>query len=94
MGIITNMKSNFIVYLALIGGVTSVTLNTQHLSDPVCPSSGCDVLKENNLKPKPKPVEGRMGAYSKDGQWGLANVTTTSNKTFPMVIPDDALHTA
>ena len=61
------MKSNFIVYLALIGAASTFRLNSYHESDPVCPSSGCDVLKENNLKPPKKPEEKRMGEYSKDG---------------------------
>ena len=88
------MKSNFIVYLALIGAASSFKLNSYHASDPVCPSTGCDVLKANNLKPPKKPEEKRMGNYGNDGQWKLANVTTTSKKEFPLVYPDDALHTA
>jgi hypothetical protein len=64
------------------------------LSDPVCPSVGCDVLRANNLKPPPEPKLPRMGNYSKDGKWDLPNVTTSSNKTFPLEYPDDALHTA
>jgi len=43
--------------------------------DPVCPSSGCDVLKTplNITKEEKK----RMGNYSDEGVWEVKNVTNT-----------------
>jgi len=80
-------------YLALLGLVSSIQIERLTRSDPVCPSSGCDTLTEGNMKPKPPKEFPKIGKYE-GGRYVIANETTTSNKTFPLVYPDDALHTA
>lgn len=88
------MKLQYLTYLALIGSVTSINLNKGVFSDPICISTGCDYMKSGNLKPVPEPKAPRIGNYTEGGSWNVPNVTSTSNKTFELVNPDDALHTA
>lgn len=82
-----------LVHLALLGCVSSIQIERASRSDPVCPSSGCDELIDHNIPPPPKKVQPVIGKYE-GGKWSAKNETTTSNKTFPLVYPDDALHTA